>query len=105
MTLDWWTLVLDSGWSLTLTSVGVLGLWLAGQRNLYGWMVGLGAQLLWVVYAVDSGQYGFLVSAAAYGTVYGRNTARWLRETGRVPERPTPRHRRPSHAARVDPCA
>lgn len=64
-------------WSWVLTGVGVLGLWLAGRGSWQGWAVGLGAQVLWVGYAVSTHQLGFLVSALVYGTVYARNARRW----------------------------
>jgi hypothetical protein len=63
-------------WSYLLAAVGVAGLWLAGSRRRAGWAVGVAAQVLWVVYAVATGQLGFLLSASAYGFTYARN---WLR--------------------------
>ena len=71
----WW-------WSWLLTAVGVAGLYLAGRRVWWSWFVGLGAQALWVMYAVATQQYGFLVSAVAYGWVYGRNGLAWAKERG-----------------------
>lgn len=58
-------------------AVGVLGLWLAGSNNKIGWMIGLFAQTLWIVYAVASEQYGFIISALVYGIVYLRNFKKW----------------------------
>ena len=69
----WW-------WSWLLTAVGIVGLFLAGSKRKVGWAIGLGAQVLWVAYAIVSGQYGFLASAGAYGFVYARNWLRWRRE-------------------------
>lgn len=71
-------------WSLLLAGVGLTGLWLAGNHSVWGWVVGLVAQVLWVAYAVTTGQWGFLVSAAAYGFVYGRNALRWRNEHRRT---------------------
>lgn len=67
-------------WSYLLTAVGVLGLFLAGRKSWTGWAVGLAAQSLWVAYALASHQYGFLLSAAAYGWVYARNLRAWRAE-------------------------
>jgi hypothetical protein len=64
-------------WSWILMVVGVFGLWLAGRKSPWGWAVGLGAQALWVAYALASRQYGFLVSAGAYGWVYLKNFLAW----------------------------
>lgn len=67
-------------WSYLLTAVGVPGLWLAGRKVWWAWFVGLGAQGLWLAYALSTKQYGFLVSAFAYGFVYARNGLRWMKE-------------------------
>ena len=71
----WW-------WSWLLTAVGVTGLYLAGQKVWWSWFVGLGAQFLWLGYALATQQYGFVVSAVAYGWVYGRNGLAWASERG-----------------------
>lgn len=63
-------------WSYLLTAVGVFGLWLArpGRKGAaYGWAVGIFAQLLWIAYATATEQYGFYLSACAYGYVYVLN--------------------------------
>lgn len=79
--MTWW-------WSYLLTAVGVTGLYLAGRKSPWGWALGLGAQGLWLAYALVTEQYGFIVSSVAYGWVFGlnlyRNTAwgavgKWLK--------------------------
>lgn len=67
-------------WSYSLAAVGILGIWLAGRKSLWGWAVGVGAQALWIVYALVTGQYGFIVSALAYAAIYGRNWWKWAAE-------------------------
>ena len=64
-------------WSYLLTAVGVFGLWLAGRKDRRGWMVGIGAQSLWIAYATATHQLGFYVSALAYGWVYIKNARAW----------------------------
>ncbi|WP_428957818.1 hypothetical protein [Streptomyces sp. cg35] len=66
-------------WSYLLTAVGVLGIALAGRKQQRGWLVSLCAQGLWAAYAVQSHQYGFLLSSFIYGYVYADNYARWRR--------------------------
>lgn len=74
-------------WSWALAAVGITGIWLAGRNNKLGWAIGLGAQLLWLAYAIATEQWGFIVTAVAYGFVYGRNWLRWHRaEQARVDE-------------------
>jgi hypothetical protein len=67
-------------WSLALAAVGVLGIYLSGKKNYWGWGIGLGAQGLWIVYALATDQLGFIISALAYGWVYGKNFLAWRRE-------------------------
>jgi len=67
-------------WSYGLAAIGILGIYLAGRHNQWGWAIGVGAQALWIVYAVVTGQFGFIVSAIAYSVVYGRNWYRWHTE-------------------------
>ena len=37
---------MSPAWSYVLTAIGITGIYLAGRRNLYGWVVGLSAQVL-----------------------------------------------------------
>jgi hypothetical protein len=69
-------------WSRLLTAVGVTGLYLAGSKKRWGWAIGLGAQVLWIAYALSTRQYGFLASVLAYGGVYARNFWSWRRAVG-----------------------
>ena len=71
---------MNPAWSYVLTAVGITGIYLAGRRNLYGWAVGLGAQVIWIAYAIATEQWGFIVSALAYGSVYANNWRKWARD-------------------------
>jgi hypothetical protein len=73
--IDWW-------WSWLLTSIGLLGLWMAGSQNKLGWIVSLSVQVLWVLYAIATEQYGFIISACAYSFVYVRNFKKWNKQAG-----------------------
>lgn len=67
-------------WSFLLTAIGVFGLYIASRKLWWGWAVNLGAQGLWIAYALATGQYGFVFSAFAYGAVYARGARAWWRE-------------------------
>jgi hypothetical protein len=67
----------NQAWSWLLTAVGVTGLILAGRNLWWAWLIGLGAQVLWIAYAIVTRQWGFIASALIYGTVYVINTRRW----------------------------
>lgn len=67
-------------WSYILTAVGVAGLYLAGRGYWWSWLIGFGAQALWVAYAIATRQWGFIISAVAYGSVYFRNARKWWKD-------------------------
>lgn len=72
-------------WSFLLAAIGVMGIYLAGRKSYWGWALGLGAQVLWVAYAVATAQWGFILSAVAYGVVYGKNLWQWTEHLRPVP--------------------
>jgi len=67
-------------WSIALAAVGILGIYLAGKKNAWGWFIGLSAQALWIVYAIVTQQWGFIASALAYGFIYGKNWLAWKKD-------------------------
>lgn len=69
----WW-------WSWLLMVVGVSTLLLAGRRLWWAWLIGLLSEALWIVYAVQTDQWGFIPFALAYAAVYVHNAYRWQRE-------------------------
>lgn len=71
-------------WSYLLASIGILGIYLAGRKSKWGWAVGLFAQTLWIAFALVTKQYGFIISAVAYGLIYAKNFVSWaeLRDDG-----------------------
>ena len=71
--MEWW-------WSWLLTIIGVSGLFIAGNKNYWGWIIGISAQLLWIAYAITTAQWGFLFSAFVYGGVYIRNWIKWRKD-------------------------
>ncbi|GAA4007373.1 hypothetical protein GCM10022631_19070 [Deinococcus rubellus] len=81
-------------WSWVLPILGVTALYASGSGKRWGWLVGFAGQLLWIVYALLSQQYGFLLSAAAFAAIYARNYLHWR---GDVPAR---QFRPPVNAAR-----
>ena len=70
-------------WSIGLAAIGILGIYLAGRKNLWGWFIGFSAQVLWIIYALATHQWGFIASALAYGFIYGKNWLSWRNERRR----------------------
>ncbi len=63
-----------------LTAVGLTGFVLAGRKVWWAWYVNLACQALWMIYALTTQQYGFIVAALAYTVVFTRNSIKWTRE-------------------------
>ena len=64
-------------WSWILMLVGVTGIFLTGRRIKWGWLISVLAECLWILYAIATGQYGFIVAAIAYGVIDLINFRRW----------------------------
>lgn len=67
---------MDQVWSWILTLPALVGLWAAGSGKRWGWAVAVATQFAWVVYAILTEQYGFILSAIVYSVVFGRN---WIK--------------------------
>lgn len=65
---------------LLTSSVTLLGMWAAGSKKPWAWLVGLGNQSLWLVVIVTTGAWGLLPLTAALVVVYTRNHLRWSSE-------------------------
>jgi nicotinamide riboside transporter PnuC len=63
--------------SFVLGALGIWGIVLAGRHSRFGWLLGLFAQVLWFIFGIVTKQYGFLITAVAYGVVYARNYYKW----------------------------
>jgi hypothetical protein len=64
-------------WSWVLAVIGVAGIYFVGKKTLWGWFVLLFNEIVWIVYAVITEQYGFILSAFAYAAVYVKSYLHW----------------------------
>ena len=53
------------------------GAYLAGKKIWWAWVILFCNAFLWVVYGVQSHQYGFAAASIFYGPIYARNAYRW----------------------------
>jgi hypothetical protein len=60
-------------WAWLLTGLQVLGLWAAGRRLWWAWLLGAGVQPVWIVYAVLTSQLGFVPGCLVSAAVQLRN--------------------------------
>jgi hypothetical protein len=65
-------------WVLATGNVG--SAYLSGKRNKWGWALLVFTQLLFVAYAIITGQYGFLLQNVVMATIGVVNYVKWMRE-------------------------
>lgn len=63
----------DQAWPWLLTALGVIWLWQAGSGRWWAWSIGILTECCWLVYAIVTRQYGFIVGAIVYGVAHARN--------------------------------
>jgi hypothetical protein len=71
---------LSEYWSWILAVVGVSGMYFVGKKTVWGWLVLLTNEVIWTAYALATKQYGFIVMAVAYATVYIKSFIEWRKE-------------------------
>lgn len=66
--------------SYVLSAFSLLSLWLMGNKSIYGAIVGIVNQALWIVYAIMLKQPGLLIGVIAYTVIHARNLIKWIKE-------------------------
>jgi hypothetical protein len=79
-----------SHWLITygswcLAPFGLLGMYVVGRKQTWGWVLSMTTQALWALYAIGTGQYGFLIGTVSYFVIYLRNWITWRRADTAVP--------------------
>jgi len=69
-------------WSWAISVLGLSAFWIAGGGKRWGWLVGIGQEVVFVIYSILFRQWGFLASAFIFMFVFGRNYIR----AGRPPK-------------------
>lgn len=64
-------------WSWILAAIGVTGIFFVGRKTIWGWLILCLNEILWIIYAVTTKQYGFIFAAVAYGIVYIKSFIHW----------------------------
>ncbi len=71
---------MDQWWSWLLAVIGVSGIYVVGNKNMLGWLVLCINECIWILYALATKQYGFIVMALAYASVYIKSYRQWRLE-------------------------
>jgi hypothetical protein len=67
-------------WSYVLAVIGVTGIFFVGRKTIWGWLILLLNECIWIAYAIATSQYGFIFMATAYSVVYIKSYLLWRRE-------------------------
>ena len=68
-------------WSYILSGLGIVTMLLTGRKLAIGWLVGLTNSVLWIIYALTTGNYGFIISSLVFIVVQIRNYLAWTKPT------------------------
>ena len=63
--------------SYILAAIGVTGIFFVGRKTIWGWLILCLNEVLWIIYAITTKQYGFIFAAVAYGIVYIKSFIHW----------------------------
>ena len=55
-----------------LAALGAAGVYISGKSK-WGWAIGVLYQVLWIIYAYFTHQYGFIAVCIVYAVLYGKN--------------------------------
>jgi hypothetical protein len=67
-------------WSWLLAVIGVGGIFLVGRKTIWGWLILCVNECIWILYALATKQYGFIVMAVAYALVYIKSYRQWRKD-------------------------
>ena len=70
-------------WSYVLAAIGVTGIFFVGRKKIWGWLVLLLNECIWIAYALATDQYGFILMATAYSAVYIKSYLAWRQEAAK----------------------
>lgn len=70
-----------NAFSYVLSALSLISLWLMGDKSVWGVIVGLLTQILWIIYALMLEQYGLLIGVVAYTVIHVRNLLKWTKES------------------------
>jgi hypothetical protein len=71
-------------WSWLLATMGIIGMYFVGKKRWEAFLWLILMECLWIVFALQTHTYGFIVGSLAYIGVYLRNTVLWR---GQAPDK------------------
>lgn len=81
---------MDLALQAVLSALGISGVWLTGEKNMAGWLLGILYNVLWIVYAIFTAQYLFIVVCLVYIWVYANAYMKWRKDASYKPRHAKP---------------
>jgi nicotinamide riboside transporter PnuC len=81
---------MDLALQAILSMLGISGVWLTGEKNMVGWLLGILYNVLWIVYAIFTAQYLFIVVCLVYIWVYANAYMKWRKDAAYKPRHAKP---------------
>ena len=66
--------------SFVAPAITGLGLWFIGNKKKYGFLVGIAAELVWILLGLFSEAYGLIFWSLIFTFLYLRNYLRWSKK-------------------------
>jgi hypothetical protein len=73
-----------------LSTITIYQVFLAGNKNVHAWIIGIGNQVLWLTWILVSQNYGLLPMNVAMWVLYTRNHFKWKKEASSTKKEPQP---------------
>ena len=67
-------------WSWFLAILGIIGMFFIGKKRWEAFVWLIVVECFWIIFAITSNQYGFILGSIVYGVVYAKNAIRWRSE-------------------------
>jgi hypothetical protein len=69
-------------WSFLIAPLGVIGLYFVGSFKVWAWIYLLMVEILWIVFAIATKEYGFILSSIGYSAIHFTNWRKWRKNGG-----------------------
>jgi hypothetical protein len=67
-------------WSWLLAGMGTIGMFFVGKKRWEAFLWLIVMECLWIVFAIQTKTYGFILGSIAYIVVYTRNATTWRKK-------------------------
>jgi hypothetical protein len=67
-------------WSWFLALLGIAGMLFVGKKRWEAFLWLIMVEFFWIIFALQTKQFGFILGSVVYGIVYAKNAMKWRSE-------------------------